>query len=216
MVQSYKKGRKFKTESPALLSITRGGRPAAAPRPRPSAFRLCAPATIPASVPPSVSALRAPPAHLSVPSSVAALCAVARTPLCAVARTPLCAAARIPLCASASIPTSVLPSASVSRTSALIPASVLLSEIALCAAARTPLCAFASIPTFVLPSASVSRTSAPIPASVPPSAFRLWIVVGVRFLRRGKRGRAVPDKIGVVEILLKNRAPRGWNPANNS
>ena len=100
MAQSYKKGRKFKTESPALLSITRGGRPAAAPRPLPSAFRLCAPATI--------------------------------------------------------------------------------------------------------------------PASVPPSAFRLWIVVGVRFLRRGKRGRAVPDKIGVVEILLKNRAPRGWNPANNS
>jgi len=158
MAQSYKKGRKFKTESPALLSITRGGRPAAAPRPLPSAFRLCAPATIPASVPPSVSALRAPPAHLSVPSSVAALCAVA----------------------------------------------------------RTPLCASASIPTSVLPSASVSRTSAPIPASVPPSAFRLWIVVGVRFLRRGKRGRAVPDKIGVVEILLKNRAPRGWNPANNS
>ena len=158
MAQSYKKGRKFKTESPALLSITRGGRPAAAPRPLPSAFRLCAPATIPASVPPSVSALRAPPAHLSVPSSVAALCAVARTPLCAVARTALCAAAP----------------------------------------------------------ASVSRTSAPIPASVPPSAFRLWIVVGVRFLRRGKRGRAVPDKIGVVEILLKNRAPRGWNPANNS
>ena len=33
MAQSYKKGRKFKTESPALLSITRGGRPAAAPRP---------------------------------------------------------------------------------------------------------------------------------------------------------------------------------------
>lgn len=97
MAQSYKKGRKFKTESPALLSITRGGRPAAAPRPLPSAFRLCAPATIPASVPPSVSAL----------------CAVARTPLCAIARTPLCA--------SASIPTSVLPSASVSRTSALIP-----------------------------------------------------------------------------------------------
>ena len=180
MAQSYKKGRKFKTESPALLSITRGGRPAAAPLPLPSAFRLCAPATIPASVPPSASALRtfaciptsvlpsasvlrAPPAHLSVPSSVTALCAVARTPLCAVARTPLCAAARIPLCASASIPTSVLPSASVSRTSALIPASVLLSEIALCAAARTPLCAFASIPTFVLPSASVSRTSAPSP-----------------------------------------------------
>ena len=177
MAQSYKKGRKFKTDSPALLSITRGGRPAgcrAPPPPFPSAFRLCAPATIPASVPPSVSALRAPPAHLSVPSSVAALCAVARTPLCAAARTPLCAAARIPLCASA------------------------------------------SIPTFVLPSASVSRTSAPIPASVPPSAFLLWIVVGVRFLRRGKRGRAVPDKIGVVEILLKNRAPRGWNPANNS
>ena len=166
MAQSYKKGRKFKTESPALLSITRGGRPAAAPRPLPSAFRLCAPATIPAtihatihaSVPPSASALRTPPAHLSVPSSVAALCAVA----------------------------------------------------------RTPLCASASIPTSVLPSASVSRTSAPIPASVPPSAFRLWILVGVRFLRRGKRGRAVSDKIGVVEILLKNRAPRGWNPANNS
>ena len=198
MAQSYKKGRKFKTESPALLSITRGGRPAAAPRPLPSAFRLCAPATIPASVPPSVSALRAPPAHLSVPSSVAALCAVARTPLCAVARTPLCAAARIPLCASASIPTSVLPSASVLRTP---PAhlSVPSSVAALCAVARTPLCASASIP-----------------ASVPPSAFRLWIVVGVRFLRRGKRGRAVPDKIGVVEILLKNRAPRGWNPANNS
>ena len=76
--------------------------------------------------------------------------------------------------------------------------------------------ASACIPTSVLPSASVSRTSAPIPASVPPSAFRLWIVVGVRFLRRGKRGRTVPDKIGVVEILLKNRAPRGWNPANNS
>ena len=215
MAQSYKKGRKFKTESPVLLSNTRGGGPAAAPRPLPSAFRLCAPATIPASVPPSVSALRAPPAHLSVPSSVAALCAVARTPLCAVARTPLCAAARIPLCASASIPTSVLPSASVLRTP---PAhlSVPSSVAALCAVARTPLCASASIPTSVLPSASVSRTSAPIPASVPPSAFRLWIVVGVRFLRRGKRGRAVPDKIGVVEILLKNRAPRGWNPANNS
>ncbi len=177
MAQSYKKGRKFKTESPALLSITRGGRPAAAPRPPPfpSAFRLCAPATIPASVPPSASALRT----------------------------------------SACIPTSVLPSASVLRAP---PAhlSVPSSVAALCAAARTPLCAFASIPTFVLPSASVSRTSAPIPASVPPSAFLLWIVVGVRFLRRGKRGRAVPDKIGVVEILLKNRAPRGWNPANNS
>ena len=103
MAQSYKKGRKFKTESPALLSITRGGRPAAAPRPLPSAFRLCAPATIPASVPPSASALRAPPAHLSVPSSVAALCAVARTPLCAVARTPLCAVARTPLCAAVCI-----------------------------------------------------------------------------------------------------------------
>lgn len=191
MAQSYKKGRKFKTESPALLSITRGGRPAAAPRPLPSAFRLYAPATIPASVPPSVSAL----------------CAVARTPLCAVARTPLCA--------SASIPTSVLPSASVSRTSALIP-PLCCRRIALCAAARTPLCAFASIPASVPPSASALRTSAPIPASVPPSAFLLWIVVGVRFLRRGKRGRAVPDKIGVVEILLKNRAPRGWNPANNS
>ena len=179
MVQSYKKGRKFKTESPALLSITRGGRPAAAPRPLPSAFRLCAPATIPATI------------HASVPPSASALRA------------------------SACIPTSVLPSASVLRTP---PAhlSVPSSVAALCAVARTPLCASASIPTSVLPSASVSRTSAPIPASVPPSAFRLWIVVGVRFLRRGKRGRAVPDKIGVVEILLKNRAPRGWNPANNS
>ena len=168
MAQSYKKGRKFKTESPALLSITRGGRPAAAPRPPPSrqhsasvppsASALRTSACIPTSVLPSASVLRAPPAHLSVPSSVAALCA----------------------------------------------------------AARTPLCAFASIPASVPPSASALRTSAPIPASVPPSAFLLWIVVGVRFLRRGKRGRAVPDKIGVVEILLKNRAPRGWNPANNS
>ena len=183
MAQSYKKGRKFKTESPALLSITRGGRPAAAPPPPPPPLRPFAPpprwgrihATIHASVPPSASALRA----------------------------------------SACIPTSVLPSASVLRTP---PAhlSVPSSVAALCAVARTPLCASASIPTSVLPSASVSRTSAPIPASVPPSAFRLWIVVGVRFLRRGKRGRTVPDKIGVVEILLKNRAPRGWNPANNS
>ena len=183
MAQSYKKGRKFKTESPALLSITRGGRPAAAPRPLPSAFRLCAPATIPATIHATI--------HASVPPSASALRA------------------------SACIPTSVLPSASVLRTP---PAhlSVPSSVAALCAVARTPLCASASIPTSVLPSASVSRTSAPIPASVPPSAFRLWIVVGVRFLRRGKRGRAVPDKIGVVEILLKNRAPRGWNPANNS
>ena len=157
MAQSYKKGRKFKTESPALLSITRGGRPAAAPRPRPAALRRCGPPPkpppIPASVPPSASALRA----------------------------------------SACIPTSVLPSASVLRTP---PAhlSVPSSVAALCAVARTPLCASASIPTSVLPSASVSRTSAPIPASVPPSAFRLWIVVGVRFPRRGKLGRAVPDK----------------------
>ena len=183
MAQSYKKGRKFKTESPALLSITRGGRPAAAPRPRPSPVSPFSPAPSPApkhaqkhaTDPPSASALRA----------------------------------------SACIPTSVLPSASVLRTP---PAhlSVPSSVAALCAVARTPLCASASIPTSVLPSASVSRTSAPIPASVPPSAFRLWIVVGVRFLRRGKRGRTVPDKIGVVEILLKNRAPRGWNPANNS
>ena len=183
MAQSYKKGRKFKTESPALLSITRGGRPAAAPRPHPSAFRLCAPATIHATLHATI--------HASVPPSASALRA------------------------SACIPTSVLPSASVLRTP---PAhlSVPSSVAALCAVARTPLCASASIPTSVLPSASVSRTSAPIPASVPPSAFRLWIVVGVRFLRRGKRGRTVPDKIGVVEILLKNRAPRGWNPANNS
>ena len=183
MAQSYKKGRKFKTESPALLSITRGGRPAAAPRPLPSALRRCAPATIHAPIHPTN--------HATVPPSASALRA------------------------SACIPTSVLPSASVLRTP---PAhlSVPSSVAALCAVARTPLCASASIPTSVLPSASVSRTSAPIPASVPPSAFRLWIVVGVRFLRRGKRGRTVPDKIGVVEILLKNRAPRGWNPANNS
>lgn len=108
MAQSYKKGRKFKTESPALLSITRGGRPAAAPRPLPSAFRLCAPATIPASVPPSVSAL----------------CAVARTPLCA----------------SASIPTSVLPSASVSRTSALTPPlCVAVGNCSLCRRSYTSL-----------------------------------------------------------------------------
>ena len=183
MAQSYKKGRKFKTESPALLSITRGGRPAAAPPPLPSALRLCAPANIHATIHATI--------HASVPPSASALRA------------------------SACIPTSVLPSASVVRTP---PAhlSVPSSVAALCAVARTPLCASASIPTSVLPSASVSRTSAPIPASVPPSAFRLWIVVGVRFLRRGKRGRTVPDKIGVVEILLKNRAPRGWNPANNS
>ena len=187
MAQSYKKGRKFKTESPALLSITRGGRPAAAPRPRPSAVRLCGPAPIHGPIHAPIHAT----IHASVPPSASALRA------------------------SACIPTSVLPSASVLRTP---PAhlSVPSSVAALCAVARTPLCASASIPTSVLPSASVSRTSAPIPASVPPSAFRLWIVVGVRFLRRGKRGRTVPDKIGVVEILLKNRAPRGWNPANNS
>ena len=51
MAQSYKKGRKFKTESPALLSITRGGRPAAAPRLLPAAYRLCALAIIPVSGP---------------------------------------------------------------------------------------------------------------------------------------------------------------------
>lgn len=64
----------------------------------------------------------------------------------------------------------------------------------LCLRHHPRLCASASIPTSVLPSASVSRTSATIPASVPPSAFRLCIVVAIRPLRRGKRGRAVPDK----------------------
>lgn len=41
MAQSYKKGRKFKTESPALLPVTRGGRPAAASRTPVSIPPLC-------------------------------------------------------------------------------------------------------------------------------------------------------------------------------
>ena len=191
MAQSYKKGRKFKTESPALLSITRGGRPAAAPPP---------PAPPPLSPPPHYP-------RLCAAVGIRSLCRSPHTSLCRCSHTSLCFCQHPHLCFAVGIRFPHLRSH---------PPSVLPSEIALCAAARTPLCAFASIPASVPPSASALRTSAPIPASVPPSAFLLWIVVGVRFLRRGKRGRAVPDKIGVVEILLKNRAPRGWNPANNS
>jgi|GEM_PF-3653498 len=56
--------------------------------------------------------------------------------------------------------------------------------------------------------AAASRT----PVSIPPLYSRRRTLSAPR--KSG--GGLSPIKIGVVEILLKNRAPRGWNPANNS
>ena len=215
MAQSYKKGRKFKTESPALLPITCGDRPAAAsrtpvsipplcPRHYP---RLCAAVGI-RSPCPSRTPFRAVIGSCSLCRSPhTSLCRCSHTSLCCRPHTSLCFCQHPHLCFAVGIRFPHL------RSHPRL--CVAVGNCSLCRRPYTSLC-LCQHPHLCFAVGIRFPHLRPIPASVPPSAFRLWIVVGVRFLRRGKRGRAVPDKIGVVEILLKNRAPRGWNPANNS
>ena len=93
MAQSYKKGRKFKTESPALLSITRGGRPPSVsipplcPRHYP---RLCAAVGI-RSPCPSRTPFRAVIGSCS-------LCRSPHTSLCRCSHTTLCCRPHTSLC----------------------------------------------------------------------------------------------------------------------